>query len=310
MSDTNNLLADEEFTRLSPVPSVQDLEGLRHSLPVIETWRGYVVYNVHVFNFCRENRIYCKYKELAFNSRAEVMIFVCDQILNEKITQQQHHYTVGKMYGAYKKYFADEYPVANQFTNAANRRPYNQSEKKSYTAAYVGERYYLSAGTVSRYGSYAFAIDQIFDKVPAIAYRILSEEFDVSMNVVFDLSELPKEQIQAIYNRVIDSKDDQLVYKELRRFCSIKAITRCQRKRKTEAPEIKQMPKYDPDAEISSLSLTIPMWISSINRTRSISHFDEASIEAKVQLLNKLDELQHTIKCIKRSLKEEHHERR
>ena len=37
-------------------------------------------------------------------------------------------------------------------------------------------------------------------------------------------------------------------------------------------PSVKDMPSYDPDAEISSLTLTIPSWCSSLSR--AISHAD------------------------------------
>lgn len=54
---------------------------------------------------------------------------------------------------------------------------------------------------------------------------------------------------------------------------------------------IKDMPEYDPDAEIASLTLTIPSWISSMNRVRDVSDMSKVSIAAKAKLLNELEKL-------------------
>jgi len=55
------------------------------------------------------------------------------------------------------------------------------------------------------------------------------------------------------------------------------------------------MPAYDPDAEISSLTLTIPSWVSSLNRTLSIADFNKASEKAKIKLQNELKNLEYTV---------------
>lgn len=61
---------------------------------------------------------------------------------------------------------------------------------------------------------------------------------------------------------------------------------------------VKDMPAYDPDAEISSLTLTIPSWISSIDRTLSIANFNKISNKAKTKLQNELKNLEYTVNTI------------
>lgn len=58
------------------------------------------------------------------------------------------------------------------------------------------------------------------------------------------------------------------------------------------------MPKYDPNAEISSLTLTIPSWISSIERTCSSADFEHATPEALDKLGLKLQILQEAINIL------------
>lgn len=66
---------------------------------------------------------------------------------------------------------------------------------------------------------------------------------------------------------------------------------------KPQAPiaEIKNMPKFDPDAEISSLSLTIPSWISSINRVKKVSGITGSTMGAREKLTVILHELRNSI---------------
>lgn len=64
------------------------------------------------------------------------------------------------------------------------------------------------------------------------------------------------------------------------------------------------MPKFDPDSEVSSLSLTIPSWISLINRTQSVTDFNLISDKAKKELTNRLDSLKDTTDVMLSLLKE------
>ena len=53
------------------------------------------------------------------------------------------------------------------------------------------------------------------------------------------------------------------------------------------------MPVYDPDMAIRGLTLTIPMWISAIERAEQQTDMDKATESAKMQLgemLIKLDD--------------------
>lgn len=69
-------------------------------------------------------------------------------------------------------------------------------------------------------------------------------------------------------------------------------------------PEIKQMPEYDPDAELSSLSLTIPMWIRSMKRSGSIINFKETSPNARQKLSDTLTNLKNAADELEDKLKE------
>ena len=57
---------------------------------------------------------------------------------------------------------------------------------------------------------------------------------------------------------------------------------------------VKQMPSYDPDAEVSGLTLTIPSWVSSIQRTYAAAEFSAISPHA-------LERLTAQLLCLTRS---------
>ena len=69
-------------------------------------------------------------------------------------------------------------------------------------------------------------------------------------------------------------------------------------------PGIKTMPDFDPDAEITGLTLTIPSWTSSINRTRSHTDLNSISLKARMNLQHVLFSLQATIDELLQDIKE------
>ena len=64
------------------------------------------------------------------------------------------------------------------------------------------------------------------------------------------------------------------------------------------------MPKPDPDAEISTLIFTIPSWINSIERTTTVSDFQQASEDAKNRLRYQLTVLKKTIEKLQKKIEE------
>lgn len=73
-------------------------------------------------------------------------------------------------------------------------------------------------------------------------------------------------------------------------------------------PQIKQMPIYDRDAELSSLTLTINAWNSSMERFLRISKLCLASEEAKEKLNSSLVKLCNTASLIQLKIKESDNE--
>lgn len=60
-------------------------------------------------------------------------------------------------------------------------------------------------------------------------------------------------------------------------------------------PLIKIPPMHDPDAEIAGLTLTVPSWVSSIERARNNADMNAASTSAKSKLEEALLSLQEKV---------------
>jgi hypothetical protein len=65
------------------------------------------------------------------------------------------------------------------------------------------------------------------------------------------------------------------------------------------------MPAFDPDAEVAGLTLTVPSWVSSIDRTLTNSDLKTVSGKAKENLAIALTDLITKISALLIAIKEE-----
>ena len=68
---------------------------------------------------------------------------------------------------------------------------------------------------------------------------------------------------------------------------------------------VKDMPAYDPDAEVTALTLTVPVWTKSIDRTRTKTDLTAITQKARRNLEEALLELQLNIEQMLIDIKEE-----
>ena len=107
---------------------------------------------------------------------------------------------------------------------------------------------------------------------PSLAEEINKGKIQASIPVLLKLCELSSGELEKVHNAAIRCGEYCRIY------CNndgngvpgedimIKAAGRRAAKKIYPLMPIKQMPAYDPDAEIISLALTIPSWIDSIKR--------------------------------------------
>ena len=249
-----------------------------------------------------------KTKSYHFNNRSEVIEWICDRnLLRSDLTNEYRKYFVGKKYLA---------RCASRHAGSEGNGPdydNNSSHWKCEIADQVSVCFNLTRATIFRYDRYTAAIDLLFQKEPSIAENILQDKIRISKDNVTEISQMPSEDLKILRNSIDQKCKKQFLLSEIRnelQWNRIHPASASPRRRRQvqKQPEIKLMPKYDPDAEISSLSLTIPSWISSMERVRKSASFSSATEPAKEKLLFQLTALSGTIHQLSSFIKEDDNE--
>jgi hypothetical protein len=166
----------------------------------------------------------------------------------------------------------------------------------------LSEEYRISSASILNYEKYTQALDLLSKIIPELVPRILSSEVKISLENAIALSQLSVPEIKELNSLLSDNSKEFIL--NLRQMLLKKHNSSERNSLLIPAGSIKEMPVYDPDAEISSLALTIPSWISSINRTRSASDFNDVTGDACHRLEKGLKNLKETINHMLKALKE------
>ena len=135
------------------------------------------------------------------------------------------------------------------------------------------------------------------EKYPELAEAIRKEEIAVSRAVVGILSTLSKQELETVHKAAVAYKGEGKISCIKEKASDQTSNLFIQNKNKSSSRRvfplmpIKRIPSYDPDAEISSLALTIPSWIASIDRKCSNTVMKETSAQARENLIKALTEL-------------------
>jgi len=287
------LTTDAEFMNMTVRFSESEYAVLEESLfdngckQPIHVWNGIILDGHKRYKLCKKWGIPFNIQSHHFTHRFAAIIWICEHITSTPSDSwdELRKYQIGKHYEASKEKFLSTY---------------NESRVPRFhykIAMDLAGTYNVVPNTIYKYGIYARCIDNIFEKEPAIVDKILSGKLKLSHDNTVELSRFPKDKIRRLNVHINRSQLEHIGFSEMRhelRYGTYESGTPSKRRKKTDASDepvaIKQMPEYDPDAEISSLTLTIPSWISSIHRTRDTANLslisETAQKKIKIQLAN------------------------
>lgn len=291
-----DLNIDYEFGNLSPDMPQEQYDKLEESLvdtgckePIL-IWNDYIIDGHHRYNLCHKWEIPFPVKKTHFNSRDDAVVWLCQKHLEKNyLTGINRRYLIGKYFNARKTIISQEHEGVKP-----NGKPL---DTRHLTAIEIGKQYHISHHTVYKYGVMAGAIDVILIKEPELCHRILSRQIKISYENILAVSKLSKDKLRSLNRYLSDSQQDHILYSDILHELQAKTIRlhRFETGKPVRLPPvqaaIKEMPDYDPDAEISSLALTIPSWISSIERTQSIANWQLVSADAKQRIKTQLHRL-------------------
>ena len=312
------IIAPEFETLLAPLTD-KEYEQLEENikregcLEPLTTWRGIIIDGHNRYKICQKHNIPFRSRPTAFKEREEVIAWICaNQLGRRNISDETKKYLIGKKYETEKIIGARNAEGINQHTIASAQAPTHKKivaiPSHNKTAHEIGKEYNISHNTVYKYGIYAKALDAIQEKCPEIAKRILSGKIKTSHDNLIALSKLSTTELDNLIEYLSEETDGLISYSDIRHELQWKPV---QKLSKPPAPipqseiPIKQLPKYDPDAEISSLTLTIPAWISSMKRAKNIINFNNTTQGAKEKLSAQLQNLRNTIDEMTQLVKED-----
>lgn len=286
----DSIVMDDEFENLVQPLSVIDssrmvLKIKQDGRAIVRTWENIVLNDSAILKACRELLIPCSVSRLVFHNRNEAISYIC----TEELKRDDHS-------NEYKKYLIGKRFIADMKCSGSLKTT------KFSIATRLGDEYNISSAAVQKYGQYAAAIDFVFATVPEISKYILSGKLKISHENTVELARLPKEELTMLAAIIAENRTTRLSYSDIKHEIRWKNYTASTKPRpntqQNENLAIKKMPKYDPDAQISSLALTIPSWISSINRAKNQTNFSETTRDGLYKLKEQLYSLIDAINAI------------
>lgn len=281
----------------------QDIRLCIPSAPFPE-WHGIVLDRLYEYQMYRSCGITVYSISYEYASREAMLEDICRKIVSRLPENNQYRtYLIGKQYRYHKTVYIknpDSWGEGSM-NSAMLRQKYGVNTNPAMFS--LIEQYNVSSTTLNTYAKYSESIDYIKETLPGFAYMILSNELNISAKISAELRECSKQELTKIFDYIINNKITRLKTAIVLKYHKPMPSPT---PNKESLPKIKQMPKYDPDAEVSILSLTMPSWAEQIKRVNDNSNMSHISSKARKKLLAEIDHLESSINEIKNSLKEKH----
>lgn len=282
----------------------------------IVVWKRYIIDGHNRYEICMRHGIPFEILEMEFACKEAVLAWICaNQLGRRNITEETRKFLIGMQYETEK--------IAVTKRNAAGLNQYNLPEgDTSYsvddddeqeffrplpsghlTAQKIAEENHISQGTVQKYAMYTRALEEIGKVCPTIVPKILAGMYKISHKNLLELSRMEPSEMRKVVRKIEVAQQPFVQYNKTRREIQpASAVGSAPIKPK---PSVKDMPAYDPDAEITGLTLTIPSWSSSIDRTKNKADLSSISDNARIRLAEALAELQLKIAEMLDAIKED-----
>lgn len=286
------LKKSDDFSRLIYPINNEERAELEHAIlfgnfcPVLNVWNNIMLGGYEAYDICMANNIPFEIKYIFGASREIICIWICrNQLTRTDLSDEMRRYLIGKI-----SLLTQALTVRFRTLNRKSLRKFDDTVTE--TRMSVGKEFSVSYITVKCYENYAEAIDKIGNISEDYARKILRSELKISQERAIIISKFPDDEIEKILN-------DKLLFVNLKKYCR-----RNRDNITSENFSVKKMPEYDPDADISSLALTIPSWINMICKTAGAANFREASDAAKQKLNSELNRLKTAADKLKAAAKE------
>jgi hypothetical protein len=308
MQQPNKLIIDPEVSALFLPPDAATINKIRENIRLgiapapFPVWNRILMDRIHEYQEYSNAGFTIKTHPFTFRSKNMMLASIC-QLLAEDIQSHTQYkiYLIGKQYQYHKAAF-DHKEVESPTEHISLvelKKKYTKDIHPSVVA--LVDLYGVSSGTIHFYSRYATAIDTIRTCSPKLATAILSGDITVSRKAILRLNTLSETELKKCIEKIDASHDTRILSSMIPGHTPVKIYEPPHLDNKI-IPEIKQMPKYDPDEYVSSLALTIPSWSDTIRRVRERSNMEDVSPGAAKKLMFQLGILESNIQIIRTEL--------
>ena len=263
----------------------------------IRTWNDYILVDYDYYDYYRMLQLPYETANISLNSKEEAIAWVCEnQTFRKGLPEEMRRYLIGKRSIMETALGAHEYVNMRQ-QNARRSGTVTRSSKYDSTITQTRERlaaeYNIGVNTVRKYEMCASAIDQLREIVPEFIDKHLCGYMKVSIDRLEAMAQLSTSQLHLECEQIKTDTENNKTSRWKKRLQK-EIEENAEAMEASKVVSIKDMPVYDPDSEISSLSLTIPSWISSIERVLNVTKMSETSRSARIRLDAALNNLKST----------------
>ena len=293
------LETDPELRRLTAPLNLAEFNEMEEEIKKnggakgVKVWGKTILVDYEYYEYCHKQKIPFCIVSISLETWTEAVAWICkNQLFRKSLSEAMKKYLIGKRSMAertigLRQMRRLENHVDQQDCTVMKLARHNIT--RTHVRERIGAEYFLTYITVRKYESYAQAIDILYVFSPEFVETHLAGKLKVSFEIIDRLVTLSPDAVCSECQRMMQESSES-------RQGLVKGL-RIMKESKTEmlpAVSIKNMPVYDPDAEIVSLSLTIPSWTSSILRVRNVSNIAETSSEARCRLREALISLKST----------------
>ena len=314
---SQSIIIDREFSRMIPPLKENEYKNLEESIrtegcrvPII-LWDNIIVDGHNRYEICSKLHIPFRTVQKDFKSRDEAISWIClNQLSRRNLSEEAFRYLVGKRYDAEKQIAEQKNPEGvNQYSidhgnfreSQAPPHQKDDSYEARRTSTLIGDLYNLSHATVERYGQMSRSLDEIERKSPGLLPLILSGSCKISKDNIDTISQLPNDDINAIsqqlHSKLLNKKHVSL--RESGKAIQNIASRKCNNDIPVLITGVKTMPKYDPDAKVNEVVLTVPAWINEMDSLANNEDLIDISSSARQKLIEVLSELETAIMELK-----------
>ena len=272
----------------------------------IRVWRMNILEDFEMYTVCAKLQIPFDYREMDFSCREEAVVWICEnQLRRRDLTDEWRKFLIGiqleteRVAIVIKKHSDLCFSIEEHEDTGFLPRDYLQKPLPSArsVALRIGTVNHISWCTVIKYAEYARYIEAVRRKNRELAKHILCGHYRVSHNSVATLSRMSKEQLGDIYCMLQKDGSNHSKYKNMRTIL-MEGPPAPENESPFPNPSVKDMPAYNPDAEIVALTYTVPSWGETIKRVREKVNVGAVTIPAKTRLIEALTNIMQEIRLL------------